>query len=92
MDPEIREGPNCYENQLRAMSMCWPGFDAMNSYRATSNYSHQPGTCPTLPMTIATQNDQQVICNNLFNKYYFITQRNLLFIDWQSFFKSNLSI
>ncbi|EFO26559.2 bZIP transcription factor family protein [Loa loa] len=59
MDAEIREGPNCYENQLRAMSMCWSGLDSMGSYGATSNYSHQSGTCPTLPMTITTQNDQQ---------------------------------
>uniref|UniRef100_A0A1I7VVS7 BZIP domain-containing protein n=1 Tax=Loa loa TaxID=7209 RepID=A0A1I7VVS7_LOALO len=61
MDAEIREGPNCYENQLRAMSMCWSGLDSMGSYGATSNYSHQSGTCPTLPMTITTQNDQQVV-------------------------------
>ncbi|VDP12419.1 unnamed protein product [Onchocerca flexuosa] len=42
------------------MSMCWPGFDPVGSYGATSNYSHQPGTCPTLSMTIAKQNDQQI--------------------------------
>lgn len=73
MNTEIREGPNCYENQLRAMSMCWSGFDPMGSYGATSNYSHQSGTLSALPMTIATQNDQQVIYN-LFKKYYFITK------------------
>lgn len=80
MDREIGEGPNCYENQLRAMSMCWSGFDPMGSYGTTPNYSHQSGTCSTLPMTIATQNDQQVIRSNL----HLITQRNPLFVDRQT--------
>uniref|UniRef100_A0A8R1Y229 BZIP domain-containing protein n=1 Tax=Onchocerca volvulus TaxID=6282 RepID=A0A8R1Y229_ONCVO len=56
-----KAGPNCYKHRLEAMSMCWTGFDSVGSYGATSNYSHQPGTCPTLPMTIAKQNDQQIV-------------------------------
>ncbi|EJW88796.1 BZIP transcription factor family protein [Wuchereria bancrofti] len=61
MDTEIKEGPNCYENHLRAMSMYWSGFDPVGSYGFASNYSHQSATCPTLSMTIAKQNDEQIV-------------------------------
>uniref|UniRef100_A0A915Q584 BZIP domain-containing protein n=1 Tax=Setaria digitata TaxID=48799 RepID=A0A915Q584_9BILA len=59
MNAETSEGSDYYEHQFRAMSMCWPGF---NSLSATSNnYSCQSRACSTLPMTVATQNDQQII-------------------------------
>ncbi|VIO86632.1 Uncharacterized protein BM_BM6728 [Brugia malayi] len=61
MDAEIKEGPNCYENQLRAMSMCWSGFDPVGSNGFISSCSHQLVTCPTLSMTIAKQKDQQIV-------------------------------